>query len=445
MVLPSKNKRGFMVFVNACRWLLALVLMLSGFLKAVDPVGGMYKLQEYVSALALPAVSDDLLLAAALAQAAMEFLLGLYLFTGVYRAFVTFMTLLAMLFFTPFSFYLWHTGIVSDCGCFGESITMSNGATFAKNVVLLLFAVAVFWGRSLFVGNLSRKTRWVLVLFSWVYIFGLQSMSLFHLPLIDFGPYSVGCDLRSKVEHVPAGYESMAIYHKAGEDGAFYLPADTVVGSEWELAGYTEVLVAPGTEPEISNFSIVDWESDTELSDVLLADTGYVCLVVIEDAKAASVTHVDKINDLYDYCVEGGIRFCAVSSSGDEELQLWTKRTGAEYPVYWGEQAMLRSMLHANPGLVILKDGVIVGKWAAADIPVDGLLKESGALIPDDGWSFLGAVKGWPFWVTMLSGVLFLLLLLDVVLWLFGLWKRRWVIRRRAARRAAEKETSDIN
>ena len=285
----------------------------------------------------------------------------------------------------------------------------------------------------------------MLVLFSWAYIFGLQSMSLSHLPLIDLGPYAVGGDLRSKVEHIPDGYEEMAIYRKAGEDGSFYFPADTVMGSEWELEGYTEVLVAPGAEPEISNFSIVDWESDIELSDVLLADTGYVCLVVIEDAKAASVTHVDKINDLYDYCVEGGIRFCAVSSSGDEELRLWTKLTGAEYPVYWGEQAMLRSMLHANPGLVMLKDGVIVGKWAAADIPVDGLLKESGALMPDDGWSFLGAVKGWPFWVTMLSGVLFLLLLLDVVLWLFGLWKRRWVIRRRVAMRAAKKETSDIN
>ena len=434
-----------MVFVNACRWLLALVLMLSGFLKAVDPVGGMYKLQEYVSALALPAMSDDLLLAGALAQAAVEFLLGLYLFTGVYRAFVTFMALLMMLFFTPFSFYLWRTGIVSDCGCFGESIALSNGATFAKNVVLLLFAVAVFWGRSLFVGNLSRKTRWVLVLFSWVYIFGLQSMSLFHLPLIDFGPYAVGGDLRSKVEFVPDVYEEMAICHKAGEDDIFYVPADSVMGGEWELDGYTEVLVAPGTEPEIGNFSILDWDSDIEFADELLADTGYVCIVVIEDVEAASVTHVDKINDLYDYCVENGIRFCAVSSSYGAEVLQWIKCTGAEYPVYWGEQAMLRSMIHANPGLVMLKDGAIVGKWTAADIPVVERLEDTRVLMPDAGWSFLGAAKGWPFWVTMLSGVLFLLLLLDVIIWLFGLWKRRWVMHRRASRRVAEKETKDIN
>ena len=315
MVLPNRNRRGLIVFVNVCRWLLALVLMLSGFLKAVDPVGGVYKLQEYVYALSLPVMSDDLLLAAALAQAAAEFLLGLYLFVGVYRTLVPFAALFMMLLFTPFSLFLWLTDVVSDCGCFGESIVMSNGATFVKNVVLLIFAVASFFGRSLFVGNLSRNTRWILVLFSWVYIFGLQAMCLSHLPLIDFGPYAVGSNLRSKVEFVPDVYEEMAICHKVGEEESFFVPADSVMGSGWELDGYTEVLVTPGTEPEIGNFSILDWDSDIEFADELLADTGHVCIVVIEDVETASVTHVDKINDLYDHCMENGIRFCAVSSS----------------------------------------------------------------------------------------------------------------------------------
>ena len=445
MVLPNRNRRGLIVFVNACRWLLALVLMLSGFLKAIDPVGGVYKLQEYVYALSLPAMSDDVLLAAALAQAALEFLLGLYLFVGVYRAFVSFAALFMMLLFTPFSLFLWLTDVVSDCGCFGESIVMSNGATFVKNVVLLLFAVASFLGRSLFVGNLSRNTRWILVLFSWVYIFGLQAMCLSHLPLIDFGPYAVGGDLRSKVKYVPDVYEEMAICHKVGEDDIFYFPADSVVSGEWELEGYTEVLVAPGTEPEIGNFSILDWDNDIEFADELLADTGYVCIVVIEDVETASVTHIDKVNDLYDYCMENGMRFCAVSSSYGAEVLQWTKRTGAEYPVYWGEKAMLRSMLRANPGLLLLKDGVVVGKWAAADIPAMEIFDGSRTAMPDVEWSFLGTMKGWPFWVTALSGVLFLLLLLDVILWLFGLWRRRRALRRMDAKRAAENETSDFN
>lgn len=447
MELPSSNKRRFIIFVNVCRWLLATVMMLSGFLKAVDPVGAMYKLQEYAFAFSFVDISDYVLLIAAVLQAAVEFLLGLYLFVGIYRKIIPFMALLAMLLFTPLSCYLWVSGAVSDCGCFGESIIMSNGATFLKNLFLLFFAVVTFIGRASFVNSLSLKIRWLLVLFSWVYIFGLQTMSLSHLPLIDFGPYAVGTDLRSKVAYIPDEYESRAVYYnkETGNGEPFVVDVDTVMGDEWEFGAYTEVLVTPGTEPEIGNFSILDWDRDIEFADELLADTGYVCIVVIDDVKTASVTHIDKINDLYDYCEENGIRFCAASSSYGDEVLLWTKRTGAEYPLYWGEQAMLRSMLHSNPGLLLLKDGAVVGKWAAADIPVMDELNDLGVMMSDTEWSFFGTVKGWPFWVTMFSVVLFLLLLLDVLLWVLGLWKHRRVARARAAEQAVDNETSDMN
>jgi hypothetical protein len=418
MVSQNRNKRSFVVFVNVCRWLLALVLMLSGFLKAVDPVGGMYKLQEYATAFSLTGMSDGWLSAFALVQAAAEFLVGLYLFMGIYRAFIPLMALLAMLLFTPFTLYVWVTGAVSDCGCFGESVVMSNAMTFFKNVVLLVLAIVAFAGRRAFVRCLSSNTRWVLVLFSLVYIFAMQSVALHHLPLIDSGPYAVGSNLRSKVEFVPDEYEYKAVYYnkETGNAEPFIVDADTVMGSEWVLDGYTEVLVAPGTEPEINNFSIVDWEYDVEMADALLADTGYVCIVPIESVEAAAVTHVDKVNDLYDYCLANGLAFCAVSSSYEDELSLWTKRTGAEYPVYWAEAGMLRAMVHANPGLVLLKDGVVVGKWAAADIPVvhgaeDTTVQFSEAVAPE-----YADVRCWPFWVILLSGVLVVLSLIDVLL-----------------------------
>ena len=413
MVLLSKDNKHCRIFVNVCRWLLALVLMLAGFLKAVDPVGGMYKLQEYAVAFSLSGITDGQLLAVAVLQAAIEFLTGIFLLMGVYRAVVPFVAFLMMLLFTPFSLYVWVGGIVNDCGCFGESVAMSNGVTFAKNLLLLLFATVAFVGRSRFVGNLSRHTRWLFALLSIVYIFSLQFIAIKHLPLVDFGPYAVGGNLRSKVEYIPDEYEEMAICYKPGEEGEFFVPADSVMSGEWELKCYTEVLVTPGTEPEIGNFSILDWDSDIEFADELLADTGYVCIVVIEDVETASVTHIDKINDLYDYCVENSMRFCAASSSyGDEVLQ-WAKRTGAEYPVYWGDKAMLRSMLRANPGLLLLKDGMIVGKWAASDIPGIEELERNAALKPNADVSFYERMQDWQFWVVVLSGMLFLFLLVD--------------------------------
>ena len=407
MVSLSRN-RWRIILVNVCRWLLALVMMLSGLLKAVDPVGAVYKLQEYAAAFSLSAISDDWLLAVAIAQAAVEFLLGLYLFVGIYRRVVPFVALLAMLLFTPLSLYLWISGAVSDCGCFGESVALSNGATLLKNILLLFFAVVVFMGRSLFILKQSSKVRWAVVLFSLCYIFGLQSFCLSHLPLIDFGSYAVGNNLRSMVAAVP----------EQGE--------------------------ADGKTVRVE-FSIIDWESDTELADELLADTGYVCIVPVESVEAASVTHIDKINDLYDYCTANDIRFCAVSSSGEEEVFLWAKRTGAEYPMYWADEAMLRSMLRSNPGLVLLKDGVIVGKWAAADIPSVEELEKSPTLMPDAVAPSYGELRHLPFWLLLLGCVLFLFMFLDALI--AGV---RYVIKRKSAGKkpaqvVIEKETSDIN
>lgn len=386
MVLPSRNKRSYIVFVNVCRWLLALVMMLSGFLKAVDPVGSMYKLQEYASVFSLSYIYDDWLQAAAVAQAAVEFLIGLYLLVGIYRCVVPLMALVAMLLFTPISLYLWADGAVSDCGCFGESITMSNRATFIKNVILLVIAVVAFKGRRAFVRNMSCRTRWILVLFSAVYIFAMQAVAINHLPLVDYGSYAVGSDLRSKVGPAP--------------DGGI---------------------------PEIDNFSIIDWGSDVEMADELLADTGYVCIVPIESVETASVTHIDRINDLYEYCTANGIRFCAASSSGEDGLSLWVKRTGAEYPVYWADGAMMRSMVRSNPGLVMLKNGVIVGKWAAADIPGGEEIENSSLPMFDTMNLSKGKEGVWIFWVIVLVGTLVLLSMLDVALSAVGKRKSKKV------------------
>ena len=443
MELPVKNKRHFIILANVCRWLLALVLVLSGFLKALDPVAGMYKLQEYVSAFSLPAVSDGWLLTVAVVQAAVEFLIGLFLFVGIYRRFIPFVALVMMLLFTPFTFYLWISGIVTDCGCFGESVMMSNGATLAKNVVLLIFAIFAFAGRSSFIVNISHRMRWVLVVFSLWYIFIMQATALRYLPLADWSNFAVGNNIRAMVEYVPGDYRYVAVYEKDGEESVF--PADAIPGDDWTFVRVDQELVSAGVEPVISNFSIVDWENDIEMADGLLADTGYVCIVSIEDVRTASVTHVDRINDLYDHCIANGVRFCAVSSSDEDELLLWTKRTGAEYPMCWADKALLRSMIHSNPGLLLLKDGVVVGKWAVSDIPDTEELENSPTLMPDALHSPYDRVKSWPFWAVVLYVSMLMIAVADAFLAAVDYGRRWLVLRKEAAAKSADKDSSDIS
>ena len=141
-----------------------------------------------------------------------------------------------------------------------------------------------------------------------------------------------------------------------------------------------------------------------------------MCLVSIERVESASVARVDKINDLYDHCVANGVPFYAVSASSEDDIRLWSKRTGAEYPVYWADAALLRSMVRSNPGLLLFKDGVVVGKWNAADIPDMELLEASLTGMPDGVKGPWARLQMWQSWVALLVVAFSFILLLDAVL-----------------------------
>jgi hypothetical protein len=238
----------------------------------------------------------------------------------------------------------------------------------------------------------------------------LQTVAVNHLPLIDAGDFVPGNNLRSMVEYIPGDYRYMSVYRKDSTEVT--LPADTIHGEEWELVKTYSELVTPGTEPLIGNFSIVDWEYDMDIADELLADTGNVYLVVIEDVEMASVTHIDKINDLYDYCLGCNQRFCAVSASGEDALALWAKRTGAEYPILWADDIMLKTIVRANPGLLLVKDGKVVEKRNINDVPdIDYIAQEASLGAWND---YIGVMRGWEFWLLLFAVPVAVLLFLDM-------------------------------
>lgn len=407
MGLQVKNGKIYTLLTNISRFVLAIVLMVSGFVKAVDPMGAMYKLQEYASAFSADILSDDWMLFFAILQAALEFLAGIFLLLGVYRKPLAVFVLLMFLFFTPFTLYIAIAGPVDDCGCFGDAVTLTNTETFLKNLFLLMLAVAVFLGRRRFVYNISSKSRWMAVIFSIFYIAVLEGVSLSHLPVVDFRPYAVGNDLRGMVQASYDTYEVVSVYEKDGERREF--SEDNIPDSSWLFVESRSELVTKGEKPLISDFSIVDWDEDYDIAEDVLADTGYVCILAIEEVEKASVSRVDKINDLYDYCLENSVPFYAATSSEEDAIALWRRRTGAEYPIYWADASMLRTMVRANPGLLLLKNGVVVGKWDSADIPDIELLPASPTRMPDKVSTLFTRVRGLRFWLLFLAVPLLLI------------------------------------
>lgn len=413
MALQTKKSVIFTLLANACRLLLSLVLIVSGFVKAVDPVGFTYKLQEYAAAFSVDVFSDDWLLFFAIIQAMLEFLLGVFMLMGVYRKFISVFAFVMMLAFTLFTSYIYIASPVDDCGCFGEALIFSNGATLTKNVILLLLSIVVFLGRRRFVWYITSKSRWMVVIYSLFYICLVEGLSLSSLPVLDFRPYAVGNNLREMVESVPEVYEVKLVYEKDGEKREF--AQDNAPDSSWVFVESRTELVKEGSKALIGDFAIIDWQTDEDIASQVLADTGYVYLVAIEFMEKASVSRVDKINDLYDYCVENGIPFYAMTSSGEEEIDLWRRRTGAEYPIYWSGNTMLRTMVRSNPGVVLLNNGIVVGKWNSESIPDVENLSVSPAETFDKLGISTAEMHGWGFWMLVLCLPLLLIVLIDAL------------------------------
>ena len=189
------------VLVNIARAILAITLILSGFVKAVDPLGTQYKIADYLEALQLGQYAPEVAtLSASVLLSTVEFMLGTLLLLAIRRRLVSWLTLLLFIIMTPLTLWLALTNPVSDCGCFGDAIVLSNWQTFAKNVVLLILAVIVWRGAQRMVRFVSRSNQWIVITYTAVFILVVSGWSLYDLPYFDFRPYHVGANIREGME-----------------------------------------------------------------------------------------------------------------------------------------------------------------------------------------------------------------------------------------------------
>lgn len=357
---------------NVSRFVLAIVFIFSGFVKAVDPLGTMYKIEEYFEALGLTSLSHTVIpFVLSIGIALLEFCLGLYFFFGFRRRLSTMLSLIFLSVMTLLTFWLAIANPISDCGCFGDAIVLSNWQTFWKNVVLLLAAVVAFkWG-NLIVPFVTKRFDWLVELYSILFIGGIIFFSLRDLPVFDFRPYHIGANIREKMS-IPEGKEPTVLetYYMMEKDGKTKeFTADNYPDSTWTYVDSEVRVLKKGYEPPIRHFSISDMETGANLTDEILDHDGYVFLLVASQLADASEVSIDLINDLYDYCLEYKYPFYCLTASSEKDVAEWQERTGAEYPFASMDDVTLRTIVRSNPGLVLLKKGTVVNKWSVNNIP----------------------------------------------------------------------------
>ena len=360
------------VITTVCRFVLAVVFIFSGFVKAIDPLGTQYKIQDYLDAFGWTGVFPEFVPFVASALLGMlEFCLGVYLFFGIRRIIAPRAVVAMMAVMTPLTFWLAWDHPVSDCGCFGDAVILTNWETFGKNVVLLAMSLVVLkWRRRLF-PLATTRFDWLIALYGFLYILCMTVYCYRHLPVFDFRPYYVGADIRQGMSipegEEPTEFETRFVLQKDGVEKEFTL--ENYPDSTWTFVDSKTVVKKQGYEPPIHDFSMIRYDDGEDITEQVLADEGYTFLLVAHQLGQANQSRMDLINELYDYCLEYGYAFYCLTSSSDEDILKWQEDTGAEYPFCLMDNITLKTMVRFNPGLMLLKEGTVVGKWSIIDIP----------------------------------------------------------------------------
>ena len=371
--------------VNICRIVLALTFIFSGFVKAVDPLGSQYKMHDYLVAMGLGRLLPDFTtLAFAVLLAATEFFLGISMLFAIRRRLVSKLVLAIMAIMTPLTLWLVIANPISDCGCFGDALVLTNWQTLLKNVVLLCAAIVV-WKWPLEQPRLiSQANQWIVMNYSLVFILlFISAKSLYTLPQFDFRPYHIGADIRE-------GWTKMM----EGEDTPF-----------------TDLFIEQVSDGE-------------DITEQILTDKGYTFLLVAPHLEQADDSRLDEINQMYEYSLDSGYPFYSVTASGEKAIENWRDRTGAEYPFCHTDDITLKTMIRSNPGLILLKDGKVIRKWSHNNLPTEEELtsrledNELGQL-PDE------TVTTKILWVLTWFVLPLLILTIADRLWAWTTWVRR--------------------
>ena len=358
--------------VNICRFILAVTFIFSGYVKAIDPLGTLYKLKDYAAAMALNDILPDwALVIVAIALGALEFSLGVFMLFAVRRHMVSKITLALMSVMTALTVWIYIADPVKDCGCFGDALKLTNGETLLKNIVLIACATLVAWRPVDMARFISRTNQWIVRYYTITYIIVTSVYCLYTLPIFDFRPYRVGTNIKQGME-IPEGaeqpeFESTFILRKNGVTREFTL--DNYPDSTWEYVDTKTVQTKKGYEPPIHDFAITTNDTGEDITEQVLTKKGYTFLLVSPRLAVADDSNFGDIDQIYEYAEENGVDFFCLTASTNEDIERWRELTGAEYTFCNADETTLKTMIRSNPGLILLKDGTIIGKWSHNALP----------------------------------------------------------------------------
>ena len=363
------------VGVGLSRTLLGAVFAFSGAVKAIDPLGTVYKIEDYLKAFG--GFFTELLPLAEVAAwglIILELLLGVCMLLNIRTQWTSWLALLFYLVMTPLTLYIALTNPVSDCGCFGDAIVLTNWQTFWKNVVLILLAILLVALRKHTRQLWSNWMEMVLATLTIIAAIAFMTWTRLHLPIKDFRPYKIGNHLPTLMEYPedaePDQYDISFVYAKDGVEQTFTLENYPKGDSTWTFVRQDSRLIKKGYEPPIHDLEILNADYEDLTWDILESEEP-VTLVVMYDLAKADKSQIAKVEALANN-VELSLNdselslnhFYILTGSGTDDIINFS----LEYPalsdyICTCDPVTLKTIVRANPGVIVLQNGIVIDKY----------------------------------------------------------------------------------
>ena len=348
---------------SVARTLLAVTFLFSGFVKAVDPLGTVYKIEDYLKAFG--GFFTDLLPlagAAAVCLILVEWLLGVCMLCNIRTKMTSWIALAFYLFMTPLTLWIALTNPVSDCGCFGDALVLTNWQTFWKNIVFLSLVIVLLVCRKAIPQTFSWWAELCIAILGAGAAAGIMGYSYTHLPPLDFRPYKVGNNIPELMEvpedAEPDVYETTLIYEKDGVQQEFTLENYPKGDPEWTFVDQKSVLVKKGFEPPIHDFEIMTMEFEDITYDILESEDP-VTLITMYDLEKADLKQIDKVKEM----VEERQLCYILTGSGEAEIEEFCMDHQIDMNVFCSiDPVTLKTIVRANPGMFVVQNGTIIEK-----------------------------------------------------------------------------------
>ncbi|MFI5131924.1 MAG: BT_3928 family protein [Chitinophagales bacterium] len=354
------------ILVTIARILVGILFIFSGLIKANDPLGLSYKMQEFFEIWGMTGY-NSWTLASSVLMNAFEIIAGFALLIGWRIKLFSWLLLLLILFFTFLTGYTFVTGKPTNCGCFGDCLPISSKTSFLKDVALTILIGFIFWQhkniRPIFSNKISAFSMLGITLLS----FGIQWYTLTYLPIIDCLPFKKNNNIPEQMK-VPANavYPVFAItfvYEKNGERKEYTadkLPAD--LDSTYKLIKRYDKTVIEGKNymAPIHGFALTG-VTDEDSTEIVLSQP-YAVLLFCLDFSSPVSKWKDDFEKLYAEAKEKNIPVYAITTQLTEAQQNFAATSFKDIPIFKCDPIAIRTAARSNPCIFLIKQGTVVDK-----------------------------------------------------------------------------------